>query len=247
MKLVGNYSRSGKNENFETEITLTIRENYKHLIQDLDKNELYSIVISKAKDKRTEQQNKYMWALIGEIDKARNGDRSNEDYDIYLEALVRAGAKYTHLLVEPQAESMLRESFRAIQLVRKIQVKDKIFNDYKCFYGSSKMDKKEMHDLIETILDMASECGLDIIYWKDVLDFGYEMGKISQKDIVLNHLKKYGSISTMECYEIYRITDLQHAIYLLRKENYNITDEWISSKNKLGWANKYKKYTLVES
>ena len=49
------------------------------------------------------------------------------------------------------------------------------------------------------------------------------MGKISQKDIVLNHLKKYGSISTMECYEIYRITDLQHAIYLLRKENYNIT------------------------
>ena len=50
MKLVGNYSRSGKNENFETEITLTIRENYKHLIQDLDKNELYSIVISKAKE-----------------------------------------------------------------------------------------------------------------------------------------------------------------------------------------------------
>lgn len=73
------------------------------------------------------------------------------------------------------------------------------------------------------------------------------MGKISQKDIVLNHLKKYGSISTMECYEIYRITDLQHAIYLLRKENYNISDEWISSKNKLGWSNKYKKYTLVES
>lgn len=34
------------------------------------------------------------------------------------------------------------------------------------------------------------------------------MGKISQKDIVLNHLKKYGSISTMECYSIYRITDL---------------------------------------
>ena len=59
------------------------------------------------------------------------------------------------------------------------------------------------------------------------------MGKISQKDIVLNHLKKYGSISTMECYSI-------------RKENYKITDEWVKSKNSLGWANKYKKYTLVE-
>lgn len=170
MKLIGNYSRSGKNENFETEITFTIRENYKHLIQDLNKEDLYSITISKARDKRTEQQNKYMWALIGEIDKARNGDRSNDDWDIYLEALVRAGAKFTHLLVEPQAVSMLRESFRAIQLTRKIQVGDKVFCDYKCYEGSSKMDKKEMADVIETILDMASECGLDITYWKDVLE-----------------------------------------------------------------------------
>lgn len=171
MKLVGNYSRSGKSESFETEITLTIRDSYKHLIQDLNKDELYSIVITKARDKRTEQQNKYMWALIGEIDKARNGERSNDDYDIYLEALVRAGAKFTHLLVEPQAVPMLRERFRAIQLARKIQVGEKIFCDYKCYDGSSKFDTKEMHDLIETILDMASECGLDIVYWKDVLDY----------------------------------------------------------------------------
>ena len=171
MKLIGNYSRIGKNEEFETEITFTIKEHYKDLIQNLNKEELYSIAISKAKDKRTEQQNKYMWALIGEIDKARNGDRSSDDYDIYLEALVRAGAKFIHLLVEPKAESMLRESFRAIKLIRKIQCNGKIFNDYKCFYGSSKMDKNEMHNLIETILDMASECGLDIVYWKDILDF----------------------------------------------------------------------------
>ena len=112
-----------------------------------------------------------MWALIGEIDKARNGERSNDDYDIYLEALVRAGAKFTHLLVEPQAVPMLRERFRAIQLARRIQVGEKIFCDYKCYDGSSKFDTKEMHDLIETILDMASECGLDIVYWKDVLDY----------------------------------------------------------------------------
>ena len=73
------------------------------------------------------------------------------------------------------------------------------------------------------------------------------MGKITQKDIVLNHLRKYGSISTLECINKYEILDLQHAIYLLRKENYKITDEWISRKNKLGKSNKYKKYTLVES
>ena len=79
MKLIGNFVRVGKNENFETEITLTIRENYKYLIQELNKEDLYSINISKARDKRTDKQNKYMWALIGEIDKARNGERSNDD------------------------------------------------------------------------------------------------------------------------------------------------------------------------
>ena len=172
MKLIGNFARVGKNENYETEITLTIRDNYKHLIKELNKDKLYSITISKAHDKRTEQQNKYMWALIGEIDKARNGDRSNDDWNIYLEALVRAGAKYTHLLVEPEAENMLRECFRAIQVVRRIKVKDKIFNDYKCYYGSSKTDKKEMANIIETLLDMASESGLDIVYWKNI--FGFE-------------------------------------------------------------------------
>lgn len=169
MKLVGNYSRIGKNENDETEITFTIRANYKYLLAELNKETLYSINVSKAKDKRTEQQNRYLWALIGEIDKARNGDRSNDDWEIYLEALVRAGAKFTHLLVEPEAESLLRDRFRAIQFVRQIRKGNKVFNDYKCFYGSSKMDKKEMADLIDTLLDMASECGLDIVYWKDVL------------------------------------------------------------------------------
>lgn len=169
MKLVGNYSRIGKNINDEIEITFTIRANYKYLLEELDKETLYSIAVSKAKDKRTEQQNKYLWALIGEIDKARNGDRSNDDFEIYIEALMRAGAKFTHLLVEPEAESLLRDKFRAIQFVRQIKKGNKVFNDYKCFYGSSKMDKKEMADLIDTVLDMASECGLDIVYWKDVL------------------------------------------------------------------------------
>lgn len=169
MKLVGNYSRVGKNENDEVEITFTIRANYKYLLAELNKETLYSINVSKAKDKRTEQQNKYLWALIGEIDKARNGDRSNDDWEIYLEALVRAGAKFTHLLVEPEAERLLRDKFRAVQFVRQIRKGNRVFNDYKCFYGSSKMDKKEMADLIDTVLDMASECGLDIVYWKDVL------------------------------------------------------------------------------
>lgn len=49
--------------------------------------------------------------------------------------------------------------------------------------------------------------------------------KKTQKEIILEHLKKYGHINSLVCFIKYRITDLQHSIYELRKENYNITDE----------------------
>ncbi|HIQ91034.1 MAG TPA: hypothetical protein IAB27_05375 [Candidatus Coprosoma intestinipullorum] len=172
IRLIGTFERSGKDETDNTEVTFTVRDNYKHLIKSLNKDELYSIRVDKARNKRTEQQNKYMWTLIGEIDKARNGDRSNDDFNIYIEALTRAGAKFTHLLVEPKEEvrNLLIEQFRAVQFVRRIKVDNKIIDDYKCFYGSSKMDTKEMSNLIDTVLDMASECDIDTTYWKDVFD-----------------------------------------------------------------------------
>lgn len=72
------------------------------------------------------------------------------------------------------------------------------------------------------------------------------MVKISQKDIVLNHLLKYKSISTIECYDKYKITDLAHAIMLLRKENYPIKDKWDKPKNPLGYARKFKVYFIED-
>lgn len=70
--------------------------------------------------------------------------------------------------------------------------------------------------------------------------------KLSQKEIILNHLKKYGSITSLECVYKYRIVDLQHAIHLLRKE-YTITDVWEKPKDESGYSNRYKVYTLVEN
>lgn len=66
----------------------------------------------------------------------------------------------------------------------------------------------------------------------------------SQADVILEHLIKYGNISTIECYDLYKITDLQHAIMLLRKRNFPITDKWEKPKNELGYARKYKRYFL---
>lgn len=67
---------------------------------------------------------------------------------------------------------------------------------------------------------------------------------MTQKEVILEHLIKNGNISTIECYEKYKITDLQHAIMLLRKDGYQITDKWEKPKNKNGYSNKYKRYFL---
>ncbi len=65
----------------------------------------------------------------------------------------------------------------------------------------------------------------------------------SQKQMILDHLLKNGSITTWDSFEIYGITRLSDRIFTLRK-NYNITDKWIYKKNRYGKKIRFKKYIL---
>lgn len=64
----------------------------------------------------------------------------------------------------------------------------------------------------------------------------------SQKLQVLEYLEKNEYINDYICYNELFITDLQHAIYELRKEGYLISDTWVHLPNK----KKYKNYRLGE-
>lgn len=64
----------------------------------------------------------------------------------------------------------------------------------------------------------------------------------SQKLQVLEYLEKNEYINDYICFNELYITDLQHAIYELRKEGYLISDSWIYLPNK----KKYKNYRLGE-
>lgn len=44
----------------------------------------------------------------------------------------------------------------------------------------------------------------------------------NQKQIVLEHIKQYGNISTIEGYELYKIMRVGSVINVLRKEGYDI-------------------------
>ena len=59
-----------------------------------------------------------------------------------------------------------------------------------------------------------------------------EKKKKTQKEQVLNHLKKNGSITTMVAFNRYQITRLSARIWELRKDGYEITTENEARKGK---------------
>ena len=63
--------------------------------------------------------------------------------------------------------------------------------------------------------------------------------KLSQKQKVLNYLINNKTITSLECVYKLSIVDLQHSIMELRRDGYNITDEWINN----GEA-RFKRYKL---
>ena len=139
------------------------------MLKELTEDKVYSIDIKEAKNQRTIQQNKYLWALLSEIDKRVNGFRSNDEWNIYIDALERTGAKYEYIVCVKEAEEMLKQSFRAIRFVKHVDVNGREGNMYKCYYGSSKMNTKEFALLIETVLDMAEEVGIETAYYENLL------------------------------------------------------------------------------
>ena len=158
MNFTANYLKRVVNEDGDTEVTFKI-SNYrdKEIIKELQKDVPYRIDCNVIKSKRSIEQNKLLWKMLHEINVARGTERATDDWNIYIEALERAGAKYEYIAVLPEAEKLLKDQFRAIKLMNSFEHNGRTFNSYKVFYGSSKMNTKEMTMLLETVLDMAAE------------------------------------------------------------------------------------------
>ena len=61
----------------------------------------------------------------------------------------------------------------------------------------------------------------------------------SQKARVLEYLINNKTITSLECVYKLSIVDLQHSIMELRRDGFNITDEWINNGD-----TRFKRYTL---
>lgn len=68
----------------------------------------------------------------------------------------------------------------------------------------------------------------------------------SQQEKVLNHMKQYGSITSVEAFKRYYICNLQSAIYSLRRKGYKILAVPYTDENKESVGRKYTIYSLVK-
>lgn len=169
MKVVGNFKDILQDINGNGIVSFLISNfSHKNQLATLDPEKTYSIEVKEVKSKRSIQQNRYMWALLHEIDVAMNG-KPTDEYDIYIMCLERANVKFDYIGCLPEAEQALKENFRAVKFIKKIDLNGKEGNMYKVFIGSSKMNVHEMKLLIDTVLDVAHEVGINTAYYDEVL------------------------------------------------------------------------------
>lgn len=126
---------------------------------EVEANKEYVLELREVRSKRTLQQNKYMWALIHKI--AAHESQNMDEVEVYSLALEQANAKYIYVKALPEAEDILRKSFRAVRVVRPDYENEREFVIYKCFVGSSKLDTKEMAKLLDIIIAWADELGIE--------------------------------------------------------------------------------------
>ena len=70
--------------------------------------------------------------------------------------------------------------------------------------------------------------------------------KITMRDRVLNYIKEFGSITTLDAFVDLGCTRLSEYIRQLRL-HYNVKDKWESTKNRYGEKVEFKRYWIEEN
>jgi hypothetical protein len=87
---------------------------------------------------------------------------------VYCACLERADALSDYIITAYDMEDALRKCFRGVMFIRKQEVNGKECNIYKVYIGSSKMNTKEMTELLDITLEICAELGIP------TMEFDYE-------------------------------------------------------------------------
>lgn len=139
----------------------------KEALEKLERGD-YEVSITKQKKGRSLAQNRYLWELLGQISIAENGDTS-EDVNIYCQLIEQCGAKVEYMLIPAEEDVVyrLQRVYRAVKVLQARPYNGKTMWIVKCYYGSSKMDTREMGLLVDKTIERAEADGLDVDPWRE--------------------------------------------------------------------------------
>lgn len=126
-------------------------------LMEMDLTKVYVVDIKEYRHKRSIEQNKKLWYLIHKIAKTTSSD----DMQVYCGILEKADVKSDYLITAINMENELKKSFRAVKFIRMQEVNGKECYVYKVYIGSSKLDTKEMSELLDIVLNICGELGIE--------------------------------------------------------------------------------------
>ena len=122
----------------------------------LEMDKLYICDVKQPKSHRSLEQNRLLWKLIHSIAK----ETYQDDMEVYCAVLEKADALSDYVITATDMEDALRKSFRGVKFVRMQEVNGKECYVYKVYLGSSKMDTKEMTELLDVTMRICEEFGI---------------------------------------------------------------------------------------
>ncbi len=139
--------------------------NSKVRTDSLEKDKVYKLEISEVKAKRSIEQNKLLWKIIGDI--AERDKSYGDEWEVYCTLLKMAKCKYkSYVVQDDDAIEVLRGVCRAVEVVGTTDIHGKDFKVVRVYEGSSKFNTKEMTTLIDKAMEWASEYNL--VYSQEV-------------------------------------------------------------------------------
>lgn len=70
--------------------------------------------------------------------------------------------------------------------------------------------------------------------------------KMTQKERIINYIKQFGSITSLDAYKDLGITQLATRIKELKEQGYEFKTKWENSKNRYGERVDFKRYYLAD-
>ena len=118
-----------------------------------DRNELFDIEIHS--DKKSNAQNRLLWECFGRM----AIELKKKKWDVYLEMLKRYG-KFVYVCMLPEAVDYFKEEWREVEEIGTMEIGGQEYAELHCYYGLSKLNKRECSVLIEGVISEMKEMGI---------------------------------------------------------------------------------------